>query len=88
MMADRQTLSGGRWLSAFSYQSSRLAAAPTRNRMMVLLTAKGISQKKILPRSIRIIGLAKKSLQIFGFKGVIGKIFRNKDLALVPAILC
>jgi hypothetical protein len=30
--------------------------------------------------------LAEKPLQIFGFKGVICKILRNKDLAFVPAV--
>src|ERR1019366_8935465 len=32
------------------------------------------------PRSIGIIGLEGKSRQIFGFKGLKSKIFRNKDL--------
>ena len=34
-------------------------------------------------RSFRIIDLAKNSRQIFEFKGLIRKIFRNKDLARV-----
>jgi hypothetical protein len=33
------------------------------------------------PGSIGIIGLGRKSRKIFEFKGLIGKIFRNKDLA-------
>ena len=39
-----------------------------------------VSQEKINNQSFRIIDLAKKTFQIFGFKGVIRKIFRNKDL--------
>jgi len=37
--------------------------------------------KKSKYRSFRIIYLAKKSFQIFGSKGLIRKIFRNKELA-------
>src|SRR5208282_620489 len=33
------------------------------------------------PLSIGIMGLGRKSRQIFGFKGLIGKVFRNKHLA-------
>ena len=36
--------------------------------------------KKLICRPFRIIDLAKNSFQIFGFKGAIRKIFRNKDL--------
>src|ERR1035437_2551682 len=32
------------------------------------------------PRSFGIIELGGKSRQVFGFKGLIGKVFRNKDL--------
>ena len=45
-----------------------------------------ISEKNIF-RSFRIIGLAKNSRQIFEFKGLIRKIFRNKDLAGVLPFL-
>src|SRR5208283_438278 len=45
-----------------------------------------LSEKKYL-RSFRIIGLAKNSRQIFEFKGLIRKIFRNKDLAGVLPFL-
>ena len=34
------------------------------------------------PRSFGIIELGGKSRQVFGFKGLIGKVFRNKDLAV------
>jgi hypothetical protein len=37
--------------------------------------------KKLSPRSIGIMGLGGKSRQIFGLKGLICKIFRNKELA-------
>ena len=40
--------------------------------------------KKLIFLSFRTIGLAKNSFQIFGFKGVIRKIFRNKELAPKP----
>jgi hypothetical protein len=40
----------------------------------------GVARKKLIYQSFRIIDLAKKSFQIFGFKGVIRKIFRNEDL--------
>jgi hypothetical protein len=39
-----------------------------------------------LPRSFGIIGLGGKSRQVFGFKGVIGKVFRNKDLGCQRAL--
>src|SRR5208283_4492671 len=45
-----------------------------------------LSEKKYL-RSFRIIGLAKNSRQIFEFKRLIRKIFRNKDLAGVLPFL-
>ncbi len=38
------------------------------------------------PRCFGIIELGRNSRKIFGFKGVIGKIFRNKDLALQIAL--
>ena len=42
----------------------------------------------IPPVPIGIMELQAKTLKIFGFKGVIWKIFRNKDLALLaPALL-
>src|SRR5271157_6333419 len=38
------------------------------------------------PRSFGIIGLGGKSRQVFGFKGLIGKVSRNKDLACQRAL--
>jgi hypothetical protein len=38
-------------------------------------------EKKRVARSFRIIELGKNSRKIFEFKGLIRKIFRNKDLA-------
>jgi hypothetical protein len=38
-----------------------------------------------LPLPIGIIELQKKTLKIFEFKGLIGKIFWNKELAWLPA---
>jgi len=35
------------------------------------------------PRSIGIMGLGRKSRQVFGFKGLIGKVFRNKGLGVL-----
>src|SRR5271157_2552873 len=35
------------------------------------------------PRSIGIMGLGGKSRQVFGFKGLIGKVFRNKGLGVL-----
>jgi hypothetical protein len=42
--------------------------------------------KKLLPRSFGIMELGKKSRKIFEFKGLICKIFRNKDLACQRAL--
>jgi hypothetical protein len=39
------------------------------------------------PRSFGIMGLGRNSRQIFGFKGLICKIFRNKDLAAKHFVL-
>jgi hypothetical protein len=39
-----------------------------------------------LPRSFGIIGLGGKSRQVFGFKGLTGKVFRNKDLGCQRAL--
>jgi hypothetical protein len=38
------------------------------------------SGKKLIVRPFGIMGLGENSCQIFEFKGLIGKIFRNKDL--------
>jgi hypothetical protein len=42
----------------------------------------GTERKNLLLRSFGIIELGGKSRQIFGYKGLICKIFRNKDLRL------
>ena len=42
--------------------------------------------KKLLPRSFGIMELGKKSRKIFEFKGLIRKIFRNKDLGCQRAL--
>src|SRR6266849_8239417 len=36
-----------------------------------------------LPRSCGIIELGRKFRQVFGFKGLVGKVFRNKDLGVM-----
>jgi hypothetical protein len=45
-----------------------------------------VRQKKPSPRSFGIIGLGEKSRQIFEFKGLIRKIFRNKELGCQRAL--
>ena len=44
-------------------------------------------EKKRVARSFRIIELGKNSRKIFEFKGLIRKIFRNKDLEWMLGLL-
>jgi hypothetical protein len=45
-----------------------------------------VFSKNFVPRSFEIIGLGENSRKIFDFKGLIRKIFRNKDLACQRAL--
>jgi hypothetical protein len=62
-----------------SYASWRRFLAVVSPIPRSVLTSNG--EKKLSYRSFRIIDLGEKLRQIFEFKGLICKIFRNKDLA-------
>ena len=50
--------------------------------------AKAWRVSKFLPRTIRIIALARKSRMILGAQQLRGKILWNKDLATSPPLFC
>src|ERR1017187_9099981 len=74
--SEGETPSGTAWQGCRRYFSRRRNLHPVTK--LGVITWCG---KKLICRSFRIIDLSNNSFQIFGFKGVISKIFINKDLA-------